>query len=1364
MVDKDDQHFKEEDIRRWKEQAEDRQFKEIDEGYQGADIELEEVDIEARQLLGLPDTDNITALLPRLDKAAERGIEVYKRHPNWPSAPIKLDLTDSKSQQPATELMLAAAMERGGILAIIAPPGTGKSTTMGQLAEAVLERNKVAPVILKLTEWSLQQGNLLRFICSKPSWAAFNDRHLMLAATHGKLALILDGWNEIDPDDRLRLIVELQELNTEFPLLSIAVSTRRQATDLPLNPRIIEVDPLTEEQQVEIAKALRGADGETLLDRAWRTPGIHDLIRIPLYLTALLTSTPGKELPKTKEAILRLFVKKHEQDAEKIEIYNSELLGNQTIYLSAIAASTTATANVSLLEVSTREVIKSTADELIKNGQLSICPEPATVIDTLVNRHTLVRTGEAEATIKFQHQQIQEWYASFDVERLISQAANGDAAAKQMLRQDILNLPAWEEAVLFACERLSEDHAHQEALAEATVMALGIDPMLAAEMIYRSGNDVWKLTSPHVLAFVNRWHLPKTADRAIRFMLLSGREEFQELIWTVLTDPDKNKVFGAIRSATRVRPDALGNIKAHLAGLPEERRELIAGELIHNGNGATIEAIATYARDEKAPEVLKDIIKSLLFRRANKLAEGILTNAPVEVWKDLARNGYAEEFKGTPAEAGLRKELETLSQETDSPYRRLVNLVHTGQELSPEEIQQAIAEADFKANRDNASTLLSQVHAKAPVATAQGLAKRLEEGRDIPFGCEELLAEAPLKDDEVFIQQLLGGAKFDKAISKICGPNAVEAMLHEAYERYQKLKDTRSDAASNSYHQIKDFLEATRPDVFVQALLRAQGTDNLAKIALFADILSQHSVTHTSEPLPQIRTPELVALLQAWTVKFLAEDATRYQMSELASAIGRVGDPDLLPSLLSLLDRELTMLAADKEAIRQAISQGGGRHGLTLHENAYMTALERTGGAGLVEAMSCKLTHPDFARPAAVVVKRLWLREQPRDDNPPFRSNWPDYSKVEAKRSAKASGKVPAHPFSKLILNAANELADRESIEDRKRAISIAQIGFTIPYENQDPLIAKLIELPVPITNKLSLLQSLTDAGEILSADLIQEGISGLYELAKKETWRLDHDHSELAEWFELLAFSTDPTKLLEAFKQAPARSLSNWRGDNLIRSLAFVPEHGETILFALARQHPEISASSEWHGAALTLALKSDVLDVLEKVVAVLDTRHQRHFETRQWALNIAEQARVDPEIKAYLVQRFNGATGLTHSVLYQALSELADEDAVIALINRHVEAQRPFDGNLQRAIRTAVTQQRPSAEWKGAFEVLPHPAPKLRKHLFGLMAREEPICQFAKRCLTYIDEIRDDQGRPDSEPRHPEIELGAPWPQEAG
>ena len=126
----------------------------------------------------------------------------------------------------------------------------------------------------------------LRALVAEPNWL---ENHLFLAnvtmpfmqlAYHGRLILLLDGLNELDPASRLRAMRDLKALRRDYPLLGIVVGTRRHV--LPISGPVVEIQALSEDQQLELAQALRGKDGEALVDQAWRTPGVRELIAIPL--------------------------------------------------------------------------------------------------------------------------------------------------------------------------------------------------------------------------------------------------------------------------------------------------------------------------------------------------------------------------------------------------------------------------------------------------------------------------------------------------------------------------------------------------------------------------------------------------------------------------------------------------------------------------------------------------------------------------------------------------------------------------------------------------------------------------------------------------------------------------------------------------------------------------------------------------------------------------------------------------------------------------------------------------------------------------------------------------------------------------
>ena len=186
-------------------------------------------------------------------------------------------------------------------------------------------------------------------------------------------------------------------------------------------------------------------------------------------------------MPTTKEEVLRLFVAEHERSPQNAEVLHAELHDLQEEILTALAVEATTSANTVISESRSRSVIGETTGRLASEGQIKGRLQPMDVIDTLVGHHVLVRR-EGKSEISFQHQQIQEWYCSFYVENLMVSAAAGDADAAAKLRVNVLNMPAWEEAILFSCERLSRrDQSGAAAVADGILESLKIDPMLAAE-------------------------------------------------------------------------------------------------------------------------------------------------------------------------------------------------------------------------------------------------------------------------------------------------------------------------------------------------------------------------------------------------------------------------------------------------------------------------------------------------------------------------------------------------------------------------------------------------------------------------------------------------------------------------------------------------------------------------------------------------------------------------------------------------------------------------------------------------------------------------------------------------------------------
>jgi hypothetical protein len=143
----------------------------------------------------------------------------------------------------------------------------------------------------------------------------------------------------------------------------------------------------------------------------------------------------------------------------------------------------------------------------------------------------------------------------------------------------------------------------------------------------------------------------------------------------------------------------------------------------------------------------------------------------------------------------------------------------------------------------------------------------------------------------------------------------------------------------------------------------------------------------------------------------------------------------------------------------------------------------------------------------------------------------------------------------------------------------------------------------------------------------------------------------------------------------------------------------------------------------------------------------------------------REHPELRRHVYDLLqDGAITPGLALLAQAVVEAPDTDGLLLLINIEMEHKRSFISwdtctIPVGTIGKVVTKYRPSEKWKGAKEVVPTPAIELRRRLLAMTTDGGPT-DAAARCLNQIDKIRDEYGAPDSEPRHPDLASGKPWP----
>ncbi len=1305
----------------------------------------------------------------RVRAAAAADLAVFRCSGKWPSTAIALTLEVDGLRDPVSTSVLATALTTLDDLIVVAPPGMGKTTTLFQIAEAMLAKGNASPIIVPLGDWYTDGATLLESVLKRHAFRGVSEDDLRAVAAKPGVILLLDGWNELDVVARKRAAVQVTRLQAELPELSLLISTRKQTLDVPVDGTRINVLPLSQTQQFDIAKTLRGDTGVRMLDQARRTTGVRELVTIPLYLTALLALPEGAPFPTTKEEVLRRFVAVHDENTQRAEALAEVTHGLHQRFIEDLAAMATRAANTSIPEAVARKSVSETESALVAEGQITEKPQPNTVLEALVSHHMLLRIGDP-AGYSFQHQQFQEWYASHFVERLMM-ASIGDTASHNKLKADVLDQPAWEESILFACERLARGDLKQQESCDAAILdAFEVDPMLAAEMIFRSTDAIWARIGSTIQGLIGRWHTPGKVDRALCFMISSGRHEFFNEVWPLITHENDQVNLHALRAGRRFRPSLLGSDAAkRIAALSPDVRKRVLHEIASNSGMDGLDLAAAITKDDPDPEVKATVINALAFRRADRHVAVVLRCADEKTFDLVARNDLVDEATDEHVKKGMEAARERQRKEGISAYDRLRAIVHAqGNENLSGELTTIIAKMEIDKNRDAAVQLLYLAHNRYSRAIADGLLQRVRAGRNLFYGADGLLASAgfSLEDDALLKIALSATSRHDdraEAAASVLGPRAVGCMIETVFEAKKHLQDANgkyNQAAGDRYHDLLARIGHTPGTSLIAAVRARSAQAGNEEMADLAELISRHpdGEGDRSRPFNVDVLATIQTLAEDWGNRMLASvDAMRSQLASVASLARRASSVALLPLLKRLLDEDLRRWRAFKVQARADQYRGttATNEASTSWTLQYQRTFQAIRSPETTALMRDYLTDVDFGHPAALILASQWtVANEPSDE----RRFWGgvDFSRVEEKRAARATDPAETSAEAEAIFNTIEPLiADGATEEQKKHAVALGVVAARLPHGQRGAIIQKLISL-APRMSRAALLQNLILSGEDIELEMVKHGIAEVFETAKTQSWILS-DGYELREWLRLLPFANPAAEAFAVVRSLPEDQRRVDRLEEMIAGFGTAPgAAAENVLFQLAEADPTLYANRAWRDAAI----RRGTLSAARRFVDLVANAAFEGNGTDHWYLmhQLGGLLGVYPELRTHVYQLLkDGAIKPGLALLAQAVAEKPDADGLLLLVKIEIEHKQSFISRY--TIENVVTEQVPSESWKDAYNVVPVPASELRRKLLAMTTGDSQT-DAAARCLNQIDEIRDEYGAPDSEPRHPDLASGNRWP----
>lgn len=913
-------------------------------------------------------------------------------------------------------------------------------------------------------------------------------------------------------------------------------------------------------------------------------------------------------------------------------------------------------------------------------------------------------------------------------------------------------------------------------------LALPIDPMLAAEMIYRASPAVWEIVKVDIIAFVDRWHRPGMVDRAARFMIMTGRPEFETRVWPLASNANSQIQLETLHTAPRFRPSVLGpDLRSKVEALPETAREHLLGSIASESGVDGMDLATELATADPSAKVQAEVVESLQFRRADRHAARLLAAAHDETWALVAKRGYADQIRDPVAVARLRSERDRALSLATEPVERLRLLLvqapdHPGRDAG---ITAAIADTRFPV-KDQQDGLSFYAQQRAPTAVLEGLRQRLEAGLELPFHAYDLLDQLAVTDEGRIAAAILDVSRDNRdvnAVAVMAGPMTVDALVCKYLGCAQALKARQNDRSlRDEYQRLRSRIGATRASFVVAAVaVRGGGTDDPDLISSLASLISlhgDHDDRKSPIPVDPAVKPQLIGILRSWVEAVISSPSGgRYHLSEVSNAIGRVGFHELVPELKRLLDEDLVRLKKAREGFTKALKRGdihATSDARMRYGNQYREAFVRLGDDAATVAAEY-LEDRVFGFDAALVLKAI-SDKQLKVPEPSFRRQWPWFDEVAAARAERAaySLREPANALAAPIFAAIDRLAKSETDkEGQLLAIQIARIALAMPHSDQDALIARVMTLPQLLRAKRELLAAIVLDGQVLDVDIVMQGVDEWLQEAPKNAWNKKQNTWEIEPWLELLPFTTRPEAVIEGLTKVKAFYGTGWakRWERVLIAVAGVPgAEGEALLAALARAHKDIAGDFEWMRAILSRDSAAAVLLYVDLFIEGVFGRGPHAVEAWHVGRELAAYVQKFPQLKAELKKRYGGGAAPAQAMFEHFFGESGDDDALMAMVTKYAATNRNYNGAMDRAVRAVALWHEPVRDGSNSFYIHPTSVAHIRKFLFGLLRGTPQETALAKSCLVAIDVLRDEHGIAVSDTRHPDVLSEIPWPLEAG
>ncbi|RJF90647.1 NACHT domain-containing protein [Sphingomonas cavernae] len=1234
---------------------------------------------------------------------------------------------------------------------LVGEPGAGKTSALQQIAVMLLVQPDIVPIVRSLPYLALRGDSIVSQLCGKGSFAALSEGGFATLANAAQLILLLDGWNELNPEQRQWAWAELDALRRDYPSMPLVIATRT-GTAAPFSPAAtLEVLPFDRDRQLDVAARLVGPAGHDLIGRARSVPTLRPLLRTPLFLAAILRQGASGTLPTDRETVIARLVAEAGGTPARREQLRVALDGQHRIFLQAIAEELMNAGTTFCPEETLLPTIAAVASNLRAQQFLTQPASPQTVLDLLVSHHLLVGIGApGERTIGLQHQLIQEWFASFRVARMIESQQEG--LINESLSK-VINAPFWAVAVLFAVERVARSKAAAVPLRALILTTLGIEPFLAADMFRLSRECVGRSLDEAIIAFAERWK-GEDSSRAIPFMLATGLGQFGATLWAAL-EKSGELAFDLHRTGRSFPISALESQWAlRFPALKDQTRRVLLIDLVEQGDNASLALALRAAATDPSANVVAGVIDYLDFRDERTRLEGLLESLPDKMWVELARGREPECLTSAHRERWQSYRRDRFDHAEGFEW------THLALEFDCAPPTQIVNVAlDLKTDNHWASHQLEEkLFARFPALFQSILLARLLNGDPLPYpvdayldGVEpaeqaQLLVIAKSKDENYYRRQIAA-----QLLGRDCVASLIDHMMGCAGDRGAlRRPDTQ---------EVRDVLRSVRLDLLITDVL-SRPAQSAAQAAILASMLADWRGRDEERAfaIPIAHKDVLIERAQDWVALLLGsgDQLPRWDLAELARLIGRIGSEALLLPLMSLWDRDRTRQTAERA--EYAVNPHGTRASEAFmgYDNQYRGAMLGIGGDAVIDAMTTRIDDPTFEHDAAIVLGQL-LEIDPAPRGP----MGPKLDDLGTRRARLIERRAsPPHPIAAKIIDRIEALVAEGTADAITRAFQLAGPVTLMNYGDRGPALVALIEAGKDNGLLRDFCKAFSERGEALPAHIVRHGIAAAAVALAAMKWVHDNDYWRIEDWFRLIAFSDDVRAVLPVFDELPVEMRRQYRLRNLVFAIGHsISPTAVGALIELIQRSPELIRDG-WPEAMTRIGSAEAANALFDAVIgAPEDPKTWRDSFALRTALATALARSTEARTRAISLLGNIEHPG-KRAAIADAIAQTMDEGEAMVLLSY---AAAPSGDVIARVLvdrlEHAAVSRLAVEGITDAFELEGAPLPKFRQAAFHQLLAN-PEAAHIRSCLQAVDHLRDRYGKPMTEPNHPDIDCASAWP----